>query len=118
MSLWIGGSVSSHLLRALVGVETAHDLRPLNVRLVQLMQIVVSSYGGLKPRLPALPTHFSTQVRYILMDREKQRGQKLKFSNARQDLNATELNFSDMLMEDQNNEAMSYVDCKCSLHPL
>ena len=68
-------------------METAHDLSPLNVRLVQLMQIVVSSYGGLKPHLPALPTHFSMQVRYILMDCEKQQGRKLKFSNARQDLN-------------------------------
>ena len=97
-------------------METAHDLSPLSVRLVQLMEIVVSSYGGLKPRLPGLPTHFSTQVRYILMDREKQRGWKLNFSIARQDLN--ELDFSDMLMEDQDNDAMSYVDCKCSLHPL
>ena len=97
-------------------METAHDLSPLSVRLVQLMQIVMSSHGGLKPRLPALPTHFSTQVRYILMDREKQQGWKLNFSIARQDLN--ELDFSDMLMEDQDNDAMSYVDCKCSLHPL
>ena len=52
------------------------------------------------------------------MDHEKQRGCKLKFSIARQDLDATELDFSDMLMEDQNNDAVSYVECKSSLHPL
>ena len=81
------------------------------------MQFVMSSHSGLKPRLPSLPTHLSTQVHYILMDHEKQ-GCKLKFSIARQDLDATELDFSDMHMEDQNNDLVFYVDCKCSLHPL
>ena len=82
------------------------------------MQFVISSHSGLKPRLPGLPTHLSTQVCYILMDHKKQRGCKLNFSIPQQDLDATELDFSEMLMEDQNNDAMSYVECKCSLHPL
>ncbi|KAL5508758.1 hypothetical protein ACEPAG_4737 [Sanghuangporus baumii] len=99
MVLWIGSDVSSEVLVDLFGVTAPHEVDP--------------ALTG----LPVLPTRLSSQVRNIIAHRIAERsGVLLRLMIARQSLDGAELEFSDMLVEDTNCGAMSYIDHLCVVH--
>lgn len=112
MIFWIGSSASPQLLIDLFGVE---DIADINTHMVShpisgSQRIAEASIT--QTQLPILETRFSTQVRNILAHRHVQRGRSPKVLITRQDLDGYEIEFSDMLVEDQNNAALSYHDCE------
>ena len=57
--------------------------------------------------LPDLPTRLSAQMRNILSYFEERTGRSLPVLIARQNIDGTEIEFSNMLIEDSNNEQVS-----------
>ncbi|KAH9933806.1 sec24-like protein [Fomitopsis serialis] len=96
--LWIGSDASPQLLKDLLDVD---DFLHTDPNMIQL---------------PVLPTRLSEQVHNIIAYRHAQRGWTPKLSIARQNMDGAELEFADMLVEDRNNAAMSYLDYLCLVH--
>ncbi|KAI0075537.1 sec24-like protein [Panus rudis PR-1116 ss-1] len=99
MVMWIGMNTSPQIFKDVFGVE---ELTEINRNLTEP---------------PLIESTLSTQIRNIIAKRAVERGGRLvKFMIARQNIDGAELEFSDMLVEDQNNAAMSYLDYLCLVH--
>lgn len=97
--LWLGANVNPRLLEDLYGVNS---LEEIDARMT---------------RLPKLPTKLSQQVRAIVQSFALQRNKpELPVLIARQNRDGTEVELANSLVEDQNNDAMSYVDYLCHVH--
>ncbi|KAG8701649.1 COPII coat Sec23p-Sfb3p heterodimer component [Ceratobasidium sp. 394] len=98
MYLWIGDGVSSQILIDLFEVENWDEVGP-------------RTYS-----LPELSTHLSVQVRNLILHGDLLRGRSLPLHVVRQNMDGAEIEFSNLLVEDTNNDAMSYIDYLCYIH--
>jgi len=97
--IWVGQSASPQLLLDLFGVD---DIFKVDYRITEL---------------PILENRFSKQVRNIIAQRSNERGGRVvKLLIARQNFDAAEIEFADMLMEDHNNAALAYPDYLSLVH--
>ena len=67
----------------------------------------------MQSQLPKLQTLLSTQIRNILTHFERVHGQTLPLTIIRQNMDGMEIEFANALVEDSNNDALSYTDCEC-----
>ncbi|KDN43108.1 hypothetical protein K437DRAFT_274996 [Tilletiaria anomala UBC 951] len=97
--IWIGGEVNPKLLEDLYGVDSLDAIDPRMTT------------------LPKLQTRLSQQVRNLVAGFARQRGKPdMPVLIARQGRDGTEIELANNLVEDQNNDAMSYVDYLCHVH--
>ncbi|CAE6413751.1 unnamed protein product [Rhizoctonia solani] len=98
MYIWVGDGVSPQILLDLFNVENWDEIGPRT------------------HSLPELQTHLSVQVRNIIMHGNLLRGRVLPLHVVRQNMDGAEIEFSNLLIEDTNNDAMSYIDYLCFEH--
>ncbi|GAA5991303.1 hypothetical protein JCM11641_002817 [Rhodosporidiobolus odoratus] len=97
--LWLGQAVSPQILQDLYGVE---NLDELDTRMSSL---------------PSLQTRLSAQLRNIISYFESRSGTgNIPVLIARQNIDGSEIEFSNALCEDSNNDQLSYIDYLCSIH--
>ncbi|EJD51294.1 sec24-related protein [Auricularia subglabra TFB-10046 SS5] len=95
--LWIGYAVDRQLLQDVFGRTDVRGVPASELRV-----------------LPVLNTQASQQIRAVVECVLEENGSQLLL--ARQNEDGTEMAFGDMLLEDCNNDAMSYVDYLCFVH--
>ncbi|KAF8923461.1 COPII coat Sec23p-Sfb3p heterodimer component, partial [Dissophora ornata] len=98
MFLWLGREISVQFLMDVFGVQTLDEVNPE------------------ERRLPELDTMMSNQLRMVRSFMQVGRAKYLDLNIVRQGKDQAEIEFSNLLVEDKNNEAMSYVDYLPTIH--
>ncbi|CAG8723248.1 20660_t:CDS:10, partial [Dentiscutata erythropus] len=98
LMFWLGRQVSQDFIRNVFGVESIELIDP---------KICV---------LPVFENQTSAQIRSIIAHLQSQRSKDLRLTIVRTQIDPSELEFNSLLVEDENNGAMSYVDYLCYIH--
>jgi protein transport protein SEC24 len=104
--IWLGHAVNPQILDDLLAVDNAEDV---DVRMVSCRG---TDFIDAQSSLPKLPTLLSSQVRNILSHFERVFGNSLSVSIVRQNVDGLEIEFANLLVEDTNNGALGYPECK------
>ncbi|KAK9729542.1 COPII coat Sec23p-Sfb3p heterodimer component [Basidiobolus ranarum] len=98
LMLWVGNQISQEFLEQVFGVSTLQEINP--------------KVG----ELPELDNPTSHQIRTLMkvLQQEKVRYPNLQI--VRHQMDQAELEFSNLMVEDKNNDNMSYVDYLCFIH--
>ncbi|KAI1311905.1 COPII coat Sec23p-Sfb3p heterodimer component [Mortierella claussenii] len=95
---WLGQEISVVFLQEVFGVQSLDEVDPL------------------QRHLPHLETSMSSHLRTLQNYMQAQRAKYLDLTIVRQGKDQSELEFSNLLVEDKNNEAMSYVEYLPTIH--
>ncbi|KAJ2702413.1 COPII coat Sec23p-Sfb3p heterodimer component [Coemansia sp. IMI 209128] len=98
LMLWLGRQVSPSLLQAAVGVSA-------------LEQIDTKMHS-----VPEVPTELNQKIRAIAGGLVPTRAGYANVQIVRQGMDQAEVQFASLLVEDRNNDNMTYVDFVCAIH--
>ncbi|KAJ2383161.1 COPII coat Sec23p-Sfb3p heterodimer component [Coemansia sp. RSA 2611] len=98
LMLWFGRQVSPSLLQAAVGVSA-------------LEQIDTKMHS-----VPEVPTELNQKIRAIAGGLVPTRAGYVNVQIVRQGMDQAEVQFASLLVEDRNNDNMTYVDFVCAIH--
>ncbi|KAK9760738.1 COPII coat Sec23p-Sfb3p heterodimer component [Basidiobolus ranarum] len=98
LMFWIGKQVSSEFLQNVFGVASLQELDP-RIRTI-----------------PELDNPMSKRIRALVDHLQKGRVRYPVLQIVRQSMDQVELEFANLLVEDKNNDNMSYVDYLCFIH--
>lgn len=100
MMLWVGRNVPQEFLQAVFGVD--------RIEAIDIRQRL----------LPTLPSPPSQQARAVINSVLIKYGKIMPLQIVRQGLDPHELEFMNWMVEDKNNDGLSYVDYLCHVHRL
>ncbi|OMJ26584.1 Protein transport protein Sec24C [Smittium culicis] len=117
--LWIGRQTEPSVLNSIFGVSSVEQINPIMTQL----PVIEGSSLSVNSRLVsyAMVNNLYTLPPSSFMDELAQNGNRIeepKIQIVRQSIDSNEAGFAELLVEDKNNDNMSYMDFLCHIHRL